>query len=1170
MKPGVPWSVKGIEPKAREAARDAARQAGLTLGQWLNQTILEQDREAPKAPASRKTSRSKPDAGAGPRADEAAGAKPVPAADPASLDTRLDEMSRKLDRLAVFRPEAIHDEPAIGSLREDRYDLADRLRRTERRTETAIVALRGDLDRIAERLDRQPAFEDNGLVALEQTLSGVVDHIELTDRRNSDVLRTIQSRLSELSTRIPASEDDDTRAAIQSLESRLSDIAARLDDRGGGSYSALETQLAELARRVESTEAFSSSPAVTALESRVNQLTDQLEFTERRAPSRSDVDSLKQRLSEMQQEMSKLHSPTRPAVLQALESRLNTLSGEINALRHDAVPKSSFDKVTQRLDEMNSRLRTNEQNTSNSARNDGQQRKAVEDRLEDLQRRLKTAEQGLGNAPSVVAVEARFQEMQERLRATEQGLDRIADTDTLEQRLAELSRRLDQSVQGGGGAPDAQIGLLDARVEELARRLEDGSGNVDAPALREIESQVERLSERLDQAEQRFSAPLQSIEASLSQLYENLETSRGETIEAAERAAIQAAQTMLADQPGVGAGDAIAALERSLAEVKTQAGNADRRTQETLEAVHDTLKRVIDRIVSLEEAPSAPFAASPDGDDRDEGEGFDDFRLPPLPDAPDFEDEAEAEPVLANEALSAPTREEDEDHAFARAYEEDRAASPRNEDFIAAARRAAQAASRESVGGSGEADEAGSEPGGLLSIGKPRKRTLLFAAAALFLAVGALSMSGLVGKRSEPKLANPVSTGALTEPSETAANGETDEPRAFVYTPEPTGHGSFGTDLTPHDEPLAVENVVPSKTPPRFAPTSPDDTAAGDFGRAESPKDEIPTVIKLAPTAWSAGPAKVAARTVDTAAGAPASSSAAAPVPAAALYDLPPEGIGSGPLRQAAASGDAAAQFEVAVRFSDGRGVSADDGKAAIWFQRAAAQGHAPAQYRLGTFYEKGRGVDEDLSLARTWYERAAESGNRKAMHNLAVLMANSSLGQPDFTRAARWFLKAAELGLADSQFNIAILHQRGLGVEADPAKAYKWFRIAGAAGDKDAAERAAELETVLEASALATVRAEVSAWRPGTPDPAANVLSASANPWSQTAEAGKATADERLMVTKIQMLLGELGYDPGPADGFMGPKTRVAIEGFQVDRGLAVAGEPTVELVRALEAASG
>lgn len=39
MTPKTPWSVKGVDPEAREAAKMAARKAGVTVGVWLNQTI---------------------------------------------------------------------------------------------------------------------------------------------------------------------------------------------------------------------------------------------------------------------------------------------------------------------------------------------------------------------------------------------------------------------------------------------------------------------------------------------------------------------------------------------------------------------------------------------------------------------------------------------------------------------------------------------------------------------------------------------------------------------------------------------------------------------------------------------------------------------------------------------------------------------------------------------------------------------------------------------------------------------------------------------------------------------------------------------------------------------------------------------------------------------------
>ena len=39
----APWSVKGIDPKAREVAKDLARRSGMTLGDWLNRMILEDE-----------------------------------------------------------------------------------------------------------------------------------------------------------------------------------------------------------------------------------------------------------------------------------------------------------------------------------------------------------------------------------------------------------------------------------------------------------------------------------------------------------------------------------------------------------------------------------------------------------------------------------------------------------------------------------------------------------------------------------------------------------------------------------------------------------------------------------------------------------------------------------------------------------------------------------------------------------------------------------------------------------------------------------------------------------------------------------------------------------------------------------------------------------------------
>ena len=158
------------------------------------------------------------------------------------------------------------------------------------------------------------------------------------------------------------------------------------------------------------------------------------------------------------------------------------------------------------------------------------------------------------------------------------------------------------------------------------------------------------------------------------------------------------------------------------------------------------------------------------------------------------------------------------------------------------------------------------------------------------------------------------------------------------------------------------------------------------------------------------------------------------PAPAARPQsDQLPAEIGGVHLRSAATAGDAAAAYEVAVRFAEGRGVPANPQVAAHWYERAAAKGLAPAQFRYASLLEKGLGVKKDLAQARKLYLAAAEQGNAKAMHNLAVLYAEGIDGKPDYASAAHWFRKAADAGISDSQYNLGVLYARGLGVETEP-----------------------------------------------------------------------------------------------------------------------------------------
>lgn len=69
--------------------------------------------------------------------------------------------------------------------------------------------------------------------------------------------------------------------------------------------------------------------------------------------------------------------------------------------------------------------------------------------------------------------------------------------------------------------------------------------------------------------------------------------------------------------------------------------------------------------------------------------------------------------------------------------------------------------------------------------------------------------------------------------------------------------------------------------------------------------------------------------------------------------------------------------------------------------------------------------------------------------------------------------------------------------------------------------------------------------------------------------EAAKTTdkkqQDEKMIVTKVQNRLIDLGYDPGPVDGCMGPKTTEAIRAYQSDNQIPPSGDITSELVESL-----
>ena len=380
-------------------------------------------------------------------------------------------------------------------------------------------------------------------------------------------------------------------------------------------------------------------------------------------------------------------------------------------------------------------------------------------------------------------------------------------------------------------------------------------------------------------------------------------------------------------------------------------------------------------------------------------------------------------------------------------------------NFIAAARRAAQAAAAEAAqtGGRRATDKAPAEPSETgAKLAKFKRPMFMSVAAALVIVAAtqlALPLLGPTGSRVE--LPRPPSMQSVREATKAKA---VVPPVTVVETQAIAPVAQSQTAASAANPPGDLVSPVPQD---KAAGASPWNVAA--IAPASDVTGSLPKPGDSAPVA----------------------------TPQTTPGETLPNAIGGPELRAAALAGDPAAEYEVAVRYAEGRGIGQNFAEAARWFERAANRGMAPAQYRLGSLLEKGQGVKKDAEAARRLYLAAAEKGNAKAMHNLAVLYAEGIDGKPDYKAASQWFRRAASRGVADSQFNLGILFARGIGVEQNLAESYKWFALAAQQGDHDAGNKRDDVAKRLDPQSLvaAKLAAQTFTAEP-QPDEAVNVKS--------------------------------------------------------------------------------
>jgi localization factor PodJL len=106
-----------------------------------------------------------------------------------------------------------------------------------------------------------------------------------------------------------------------------------------------------------------------------------------------------------------------------------------------------------------------------------------------------------------------------------------------------------------------------------------------------------------------------------------------------------------------------------------------------------------------------------------------------------------------------------------------------------------------------------------------------------------------------------------------------------------------------------------------------------------------------------------------------------------------------------------------------------------------------------------------------------------------------------------------------------------------------------------------------MSASEIAQARAASANWHAKTPNADANTVNPPPGGWDSDVVAA---SDQQALVKTIQTLLADQGYDPGPADGRIGPKTRQAVKDYQRKSGVTETGALDTTLLASLSTRGG
>jgi localization factor PodJL len=1056
MNSRVPWSVEGIDPSVRERAEAAARRAGMSLSDWLNSTIGD------SAPPS---FRPAPDQRPMPPSQETR----QETRDVADIHQRLDSITRQIEQIS--RPAPRNDAP----------------RNEAPRGEPGVAR---QLNDAISRLDARLSQISNPAPARQTQLQNAQRQADLVERAAAQVYRPSP----------PLNPG--------SLDFAIAEVAARQSELD---YAAPQPMPSRATPPMAP--AMPAGPDFFTLERHLFKITSQIEALQR-------PDGIEQSIAAFRCELTEIRHAITEAMprraIESIENEIRSLSGRINDTRQSGIDSQALSGIERALSEIREALRSltpAEQLTGydEAIRNLGAKLDLILRNSDDPStvHQLEGAIAALRSIVSNVASNDALARLSDDVHTLSSKVDALSRSEgqgnsfaVLEQRIAALTSTLGSREQPIVSENAEQ---LEGALRTLSDRLDRMPvGNDSASAFAHLEQRVSYLLERLEASSDTRGGNLGRVEDGLQDILRHLETQHANFAALAKNSRGEGA---LPD------GGLVDIVKRELSDIRFSQTETGRHTQDSLEAVHNTLGHVVDRLAMIEgdlrnvrsapaPQPAPPQAAAPR------------FAMPPqpkpeLPNPAAGEDHFAAAPrefhagqtpvplasaAVAPMAISEILEPHTAQHA---AIEPDlppdhplepgtrpagRAASPSeriaaSEDaiseipasgrelvstssFIAAARRAAQAAAAMPAGEQGAraplkgaARDNAKEPSTITS----KIRSLLVGASVVVIVLGTFKMAmTLLDSGSPPPV--PEIENSSEPPAQSPADARPAAPAPAtpsMTSPTPIGRQSLNT-YTPNISDSAASVAIPqtAATLPG-SPISASDITGAIPAAPAAPGNRRLSQVQVPPT------------------------------------ERLPDAIGGPMLRAAALKGDPTAAYEIGVRFAEGKGVAPNFDEAAKWYDRAAQAGVVPAVFRLGTLYEKGLSVKKDIDIARRYYMQAAERGNAKAMHNLAVLDADGGGKGANYKNAAQWFRKAADRGVADSQFNLGILYARGIGVEQNLAESFKWFSLAAAQGDADSIRKRDDIAKRLDAQSLAAAKLAIQTFTPEPqPDDAISVAS--------------------------------------------------------------------------------